>query len=259
MNSIILCEGNDDLWMIGYFLHKACNENWRFIQDKTISDNFKLPEDTRRSKSEVYTNGTDKVVIYSVGGKDSFKKPIEFISKINNYYPNERFQQVVVVRDRDKDTDQDILNNLQEYFESYSASDYSLKNRVVLKDKENVSVEYVSKETEYTVNVAVIVIPFDCEGALETMLTKSISDKGEEESIICELSNEYVDDYINSVSNSKYLTKQREEIKAKFSALMAIINPTSSTDVLNDVFMEFEWEKSTYIRENFKLLVELFS
>ena len=259
MNSIILCEGNDDLWMIGYFLHKACNAKWIFIQDKTISDNFDLPKDTRRSKSEVYTNGTDKIVVCSVGGKDSFKKPIEFVSKINNYYPDERFQQIVIVRDRDCDSEEEILRSLETLFENYKGFNYSLQSRIVLKNKENISVKYTSKEIEYLINIAVIVIPFDCEGALETMLSRAISSKGDEENIIYNLANNYVDNYISNVRVPKYLRKNRDILKAKFSSLMAIINPTSSTDVMNDIFMEFDWEKSSYICENFKLLEILFS
>ena len=259
MNSIILCEGNDDLWMLGYFLHKACNTNWIYIQDKTISDNFILPKDTRRSKSEVYTNGVDKIVIHSVGGKDSFRKTIEFVSKINDYYPNERFQQIVIVRDRDNDSEEEILQDLEKYFENYQGDNYKLQSKITLKNKENVSVKYTSKETEYTFNIAVIVIPFDSEGALETMLTKAISNKGKEESVICDLANSYVDKYLNIFKVSKYLSGNRDEIKAKFSSLMAIINPTSSTDTMNNIFMEFEWEKSAYICDNLKILKELFS
>ena len=259
MNSIILCEGNDDVWMIGYFLHKACNCKWNYVHDTKISDNFDLPIPTKRSISEVYTNGTDNVVIHSVGGKDSFRETIEFVLKINNRFPEERFQQVVIVRDRDFDSTENILGKLKSHFEEFSDSNYALQQNVILKDRESVSVKYTSKENEYTFNIAVIIIPFDCEGALETVLTKSISYKGAEEKLICDLANTYVDNYMSSLANPQYITKKRDEIKSKFSTVMAVINPSSSTDKMNEIFMEFEWEKSPYIQENFKLLIDLFS
>lgn len=259
MNSIILCEGNDDLWMIGYFLHKACNNSWNYSPDKKISDNFKLPKDTRREKAEVYTNGVDNVVVYAVGGKDCFKKAIHFVLKINSRYPEERFQQIVIVRDRDNDSVEMVLNNFQQFFEDFEESDYKLQQDIVLKDKENITLNYIYRENSYSFNVATIIIPFDCEGCLETILINSISKKGEEERYICESAKSYIDSYLSNYQNHQYITKQREDIKAKFSSVISIINPTMSTKVMNDVLMEFEWEKSPYICENFRLLKDLFS
>lgn len=257
MNSIILCEGFDDLWFLGYFIHKTSNApKWDYGDGKGIvSENFQLPKiDKRRQKIEVYQRGGDRLAIWAVGGKDSFEFPISTIRKFNISFPDERFENIVIVADRDTDDISKCIKNLETMFELVGW-DLFLENnkKIPLTYKDDFN------EGNYSTNIVPIIIPFDANGALETILINSIASSGKsEDAFVVEAAKKYICDIISSGNLSTYLQHERLKIKAEFSAIISITNPDKSTGLFNDLLMLYDWETRDEVKKHFEIIENIF-
>jgi len=254
MNSIILCEGLDDVFILGYYLHKSIPEpKWVYKPNEKISSNFVLPiKDKRSQTAEVYVRGNDKTVIMNVRGKDSFTEPLSEIIKINNHFPLERFEKVYIIRDKDTDSIQDVIEGLQSFLNA-KGWNINLSNNTICSG----SYTSTKDEEQYTIQVVPIIIPFDKDGAVETILADAIELDGEEEKLIVQRAKEYIGLLVESGKITKYLNKERLKVKAVFSAIISATNPDRSTALINSLFMTHEWEKKKPIKDSFQLLEKL--
>ena len=103
MNGIILCEGFDDVLLLGYYLYKSSDGiKWKYEKNEKISDNFDFPKiNSKSEKRELYRRGRDNVALWCVGGKDNFGPALQFIHTINTHFPESGFQKLAIVTDRD--------------------------------------------------------------------------------------------------------------------------------------------------------------
>lgn len=72
MRSVIVCEGRDDLWFIGYYLYKVLH--WEECKPKLWCTAY-LPNVTSDQRT-LYMSSPDKynrVLIFSSGGQDNIK------------------------------------------------------------------------------------------------------------------------------------------------------------------------------------------
>jgi hypothetical protein len=87
MRSVILCEGSDDVYFLGYLLHKCSmrGHEWNYAPEieKGFSDLYSFPNLKRGEKREFYPKGGDKAAIWGVGGKDHFASVLGDICEIN--------------------------------------------------------------------------------------------------------------------------------------------------------------------------------
>ena len=114
MRSLILCEGIDDVLILGYFLHKT--SGWWYKPKARFSGKFDLPKDEH---VELYLKDNDVVAIWAVGGKDSFDSSFEFISRMNNRHPEDGINKVFILKDRDFEDIDECLMDLKQKLSEY--------------------------------------------------------------------------------------------------------------------------------------------
>ncbi|WP_088225730.1 DUF3226 domain-containing protein [Desulfosporosinus sp. FKB] len=252
MNSVILCEGIDDVLILGYFIHKISNDpKWLFDKKANISNNFKIRPQNRNEKIEIYTRGDDKIAIWCVGGKDTYDYAIKTICRLNTTFPKERFEEVIIFSDRDKDDISIVIKNIEDLFKA-NRWPMSLSN-----NKANLY-EYEIENEIYQINVTPIIIPFESEGALETVLIQAIANTCEEDNFVVESAHQYIKEIVNSGNLSNYLQHDRLKLKAEFSSIISITNPDRSTASFNELLTSHKWEEKQEIRKHFQLIENTF-
>jgi len=253
MNSIILCEGFDDILILGYFIYKTSNNPKWFYNDKAIiSENFKIPKmNNRNAKIEIYTRGNDKLAIWCVGGKDNFDFAIKTIHKFSTNFPEERFEEIIIFSDRDKDEIDTTITKIENMFKNYGWM-VSLSN-----NKQNLF-RYEIESEEYQVNLSPIIIPFDIEGALETILIAGIAGTSDEDNFVVDSAKQYIKNIFESGRLFSYLQHDRLKLKAEFSAVISITNPDRSTCSFNNLLTSHNWEEKPEIKRHFELIEEIF-
>lgn len=252
MNSIILCEGFDDVLILGYFIHKTSNTpKWEYNHKATISNNFKIRIDKRNQILEMYTKENDKLAIWCVGGKDSFDFAIKTVVKFSTNFPQERFEEIIIFSDRDKDAIGTSIRKIEDIFNNYEWT-VSLEN-----NKQN-EFRYEIESEEYRVNISPVIIPFEIEGALETILMKGIAETCHEDNFVVESAKHYIKTFVESGKLTKYLQQARLKLKAEFSAVISITNPDRSTSTFNTLLLSHNWEEKAEIKRHFELVGEIF-
>lgn len=256
--SAVLCEGRDDLWFISYYLLKTAgwdNQDakklWKTYQ-VSVPDKWKVSSEQSASDTwnvNYLKKNEDTAVIWSVGGKNAYQKPIKTLLTFNEKYPDDPVDSIVIVRDRDNQTDEAIF---QEWTaQSYFPEQLALENRL--------STDYVLTSRDgrdVSVHVTPVIIPFREEGAVETLLMNSTRESGEGGAEIVRAAKDFVESLsaCDSVREAGYLRGQRMILKAKYSSVIAITNPDHSTGQFQDMVMACEWEKHSTVREHFEVI-----
>lgn len=252
MNSIVLCEGFDDSYVLGYYLYKT--DGWFLTPDQRISDRFDLPRVPKRNQRiEVYKKDDDNLVIWCVGGKDNFGSAFEYIGRVQKMAPEDSFINIFILADRDDTEIEECISLIIQNADSHGISVGKLIN------SSNNSFSYEAEGELYRFNIIPIVIPFDRNGALETVLMDGIKKLGEEEEYIVAEAGKYIKGVIYSGILKKYLQKQRLRTKAEFSAVISVTNPDRSTAEFNTLLTSLEWEKLPEINKHFEIIREILS
>ena len=179
MKSVVLCEGPDDLWFIGYYLYKV--GEWK--QRNSPWKNYTIPTLHNGQKVIFLEKGADTVAVWCVGGKDAFSETISvLLNKIIGTYPFDPVNSIVIMRDRDNESDDEILSQLQQWVSS---------EEILI----NKSITVWSKEIDgipVSVNITPLIIPFSEEGAIETVLMHSVSERDAEGAVVVDEANSYI-------------------------------------------------------------------
>ena len=241
MKSLILCEGVDDVYVIGYYLHKTMG--WNRNPKLKVTDNYNL-NNFRNGKIEKYQLGTNKVVMLDVGGKDNFRESFKAVSDIFYEQPKDCFEQVFIVMDKDDDSEEALLESINQDLKAVGITNIS----TLTVNTKNIHSDIVEDE-EYSIAFVPVLIPFDGNGALENILMAAIASEGSEEGLVVEKAKEYIDGLKEDLK--KYLNHERLELKAKFSAVISVTNPERSTATFDKLLMSHDWERYPTIRNNF--------
>lgn len=117
---------------------------------------------------------------------------------------------------------------------------------------------FESEGENYTTGIIPIILPFDEQGAIETLLMKAISESSQEEKYIVDEANKYIKSFfIPEAKLKRYLIHEREVLKAKFSAVISVTNPDRSTATFNTLLMSHSWEEKEEVKKHFQLLNKL--
>ena len=135
-------------------------------------------------------------------------------------------------------------------FASWLPASFSLKNNEVSVLQNEID------EIDVTLSLLPVIIPFDENGAIETLLLKAIEDSSKEGAYIAQSARNYVDHAIDNVF-PLYLNKQRLVTKAKYSAAIAITNPDHSTRAFQMLMYSTPWEESISIKNHLKKIIQL--
>lgn len=245
MKSVVLCEGRDDLWFISYYLHKTAN--WNIVKpSKSAWKNYRLSTLTERQEIQYLSNGIDYVAVWSVCGKDSFSKPVGEILRLISDFPFDPIDSIVIVRDRDNDSVDEVLSKMNSWFDG----------SIELTNKTTSIISRTIEDCDVFTQISPVIIPFSEEGAIETILKTAIREEGEEEAFIVNSADKYISDLVASGKvGIKYLASSRLILKAKYSAVIAATNPDHSTGLFQDMVMACPWEKSPHVKEHFDVIV----
>jgi hypothetical protein len=255
MKGVILCEGFDDVYFIGYLLYKCLRQEHKWTYDSELEKKFSalysFPTLGRNERREIYQRGEDRLAIWGIGGKDRLPFVLRDLHTINTSHPSERLENIVIVSDRDQNEIDGTLRRFEQHLQEMGWG-------VSLRNNHRNKVTYAVEDESYDVYICPIIVPFDENGALETVLMKAISDGAQDDAyVVCE-AKRYVSTVYESGKAKKYLIHARERLKAEFSSVISIINPDRSTARFNELFMCHEWEKSDYITSQFHLVLEIF-
>jgi len=249
MRSLILCEGYDEVYILGYYLHKT--KGWFYRENEELSEHYEIPRSGARNQViEVYKKKDDLVAIWGVGGKDNFARSFKFLELVNHRNPEFGVEQVFIFLDRDHFEIEECLVAMENKMRDCGLPVDQLKNNQC-----NIFTFEIEDET-YRLNVVPVIIPFDEAGALETVLLNAIASENEEGKFVVHGARAYIDNFLKSGKKDKYLQKKRLEVKAEFSAAISITNPDRSTVAFNTLLMSHPWEEKEVIRRHFKILDE---
>ena len=169
---------------------------------------------------------------------------------VNHRNPESGIEQVFIFLDRDDSEVEECLVAMRNKMKDCGLPVGDLKNNQC-----NVFPFEIEDEI-YQLNVIPVIIPFDEKGALEDVLLSAIADEGEEGKFVVHLAKEYINKFLKSGRQGKYLQKKRFKTKAEFSAAISITNPDRSTVAFNTLLMSHPWEEKEVIRRHFKILTD---
>lgn len=235
MKSIIICEGRTDFLFLQYFMR---NVNLWEDAGKTYRYNaFFL------GNRGFYKNH-DEVVIGFSGGSTKIPYAVEQIMKINrnSVYPDEKYDNLVVVTDRDDEfAEQFIIDSVDRIISAYSLQPVFSQNDTW----ENITFHDTLGQ-KFHMNFLCLVIPPEENGAIETLLLDSIAINDEYDAMLIRRGNDFVDtvDF-----EEKYLKKRRYITKAKLNVYLSIRVPEFDFGRLHEIYKTFPWEKHGHIKE----------
>lgn len=249
MRSIVLCEGVDDAYILGYYLFKT--QGWQLVNEKELSVLYKLPRKANKKQYiDVYEKNDNSIAIWSAGGKDCFGNIFDFVVKTNKNHPEEGIDQLIIVTDRDRDQVQYCLTQMQKELMEHGILVSELCNR------ESSYYQFEIEGDSYCLKVSPLIIPFDQEGALETVLMNGLASMCTENAYVVKNAVSYIDRLVCEGDLVQYLKHARQVLKAKFSSTIAVINPERSTATYDRILTAFEWEKHEAVKQNFRVLDE---
>ena len=108
--------------------------------------------------------------------------------------------------------------------------------------------KYEIENEVYKVNISPVIIPFDTEGALETVLMTGISQTNDEDDFVVESAKQYIKNIVDSGKLISYLQHDRLKLKAQFSAVISVTNPDRSICTFDNLLESHNWEEKTEIK-----------
>lgn len=238
MNRVLLCEGVTDAILLSYYLEKV--SGWKYCKGPK---NLEIKTKNRNESVNWYRKGEEYLLICGVGGKNNFAKFFETRIK-NPIFMSDAFQKIVFVTDRDERADSEIINEL--YTEDM------LKNLEDRRWRNNIYRN--AYEMEKMLEVLLVVIPKESQGALETVMLEAIAEDPYDRNII-----EKVDDFMQQMSKEaeKCLSTERLQLKAKLGVTWAVQFPEKVFSRIDEQIRNVEWEKSELLKRIFRELEEI--
>ena len=244
MNRLILCEGKTDAILLGYYLMKT--DNWELERKPPSGLSIKAQE--QNENVAWYRKGSEKLMICSVGGKDNFDR---FFSRdikraILNASTGDPFPRIVLITDRD---DRDIVEIERDIAEQLTPFFAGAKNR------EWVTNRYLdSFSLEKQVEILLLVIPVEHQGALENVMLDAISEDLYDKNIV-----EKCTAFVANLrpEADRYIATDRLQLKANLSTVWAIQSPEKAFDFIAAQIKSVQWEKYETLHECFGILQAL--
>lgn len=247
MNTILLCEGKTDAILIGYYIDKLC----RFAHtNEKVNREITIAINKSNEFFEWHKRGDDYLAIWGVGGKNCFESAIErFQNVLVKSSDTLTYHQFIIVCDRDLEKDNKTI--ISEYSKCFTQSHIPLANNYLQK------AEYINSFGQSRfINTFALIIPQDKLGALETALLDSIREDDYDKNIV-EKSEQFVMD--TRLVAGKYISSERLELKAKLSAVFAIMSPEKVFSFIDDLLKTtIKWEEKQYLNDLFQELVKVF-
>ncbi len=247
MNSIIICEGSTDYFLLQYYMREALG--W--------SDNREIQSNILKlqgQKSRNLEKGNNKLTIMATGGCSRLMEGVDEVLCRNSLTPpdlSEMYSKIVIITDRDElGTENEFLKDIQDKLDDYNAvypENFQNNTWALCTMKNKLGIEE-------TFEVLLLVIPFEQNGAMETFLLDAIANDSPYDQAIIQSCNQLVD----SVDPQKlYLKSRRYITKAKFDTYFSIRTPAEQFAERQKILKNVKWEQYTRIQTDFVRLSEI--
>lgn len=253
MRAVVLCEGKDDAFILGAYLQMKLG----FVRNNSISfsDNLALKKEDLNLRINIYVKKEKIVAVIGVGGKNRFCKYFDYLKKAQSFAPTEAITHLFVLHDRDNEVEENILAKICAIFSEI----YPNTEEAPLLQNQKASIfQYQLRSNTHSVYCIPLVIPFDQEGALETILMRVIQEESKAGEFVVVEANRYIDRILSDDRRGDYLNKDRMKLKARFSAVLSVTNPDHAIDLYVNLLESFDWHSSENFSSNFKVLDQYF-
>lgn len=226
--SFILCEGFTDQILISYYLNNRCG--WKHIKSGR-NKNVAFIDDDR---IEWYSREANSLGIWPVNGNNFSDALVSIIERCK--LENDDIRKIIVVTDHD-DIDSETkrleaLNGVVSCCLGENVKAFSNGEWTKFEVKDNFSA--ISEiETLY------LLVPISGNGALETFVLNTIS----EDNIYAKEAIEQARSFIKNFRSVKFLTHNREKVKAELSVSLSIFSPDKAFRTMNEYLKSVNWEK----------------
>ena len=235
--NLIICEGKTDAVFIGYYLSKKYG--WSFDKGKSSKSQTLKMDDSQHFC--MFEKDGRELGIWSVGGCDNFCRSIGHLVKYIET-SGEPVERVLYMIDRDSEKND---GELLKIFDRTPHCDITTEWKDFL---------YIDKfDRNITFKALVLIIPAEETGALETVFLNALKNRDPEAEIIVEKTSAFVDSF-ELLGLKKYLTKNRERLKAKFLTVISLMHPVRAFQQVDELIKSFDWHESDEINELFKVL-----
>ncbi len=251
MNKLILCEGQTDAALLGYYLKKVAGwiDAREFVNRKVYKKAPPRPIITTIDNHQLikrYEKDEDYLLICSVGGISRFQ---EFFEK--KIAPQQRkedtFEKISVVIDRDNHEIQEIEDFANSILKKLSPTTKLQTNRWV-------NCCYKNRFGQgNSFQALLVVVPKKGSGALETLMLKAIAENADKRKIVDKTRN--FAKQIRIKEASSYITNDSLELKACWGLTWAVLFPETIFMPFNVQIEKFPWEQSQTLQDCFSKLI----
>ena len=241
IRGIILCEGETDQALLGYYMMGI--SDWKYKYDKS---KLPFPQET----INWFKDGQGNVLgIWAVGGND-FSSELEMI--MDSEMVEHTIDRIVVVTDHD---DVDAEESRSYKLRDVVKDSLSLDNDIDILWENNAwtEIKYRNSLGEYIINICYLLVPAEEEGALETFMLNALCENEEEKNNVIS----QVRDFLSGFASEKYLKKRREKIKAELGVSISIMNPDRVFTIMNELLESVSWEKFDTANKQFSVLKDI--
>lgn len=252
MRSVIVCEGNDDLWFIARYLYDTLK--WELCQPEEWCPAYGLSKKRKQDIQYLISpNKKDTVAVFSSGGQDRIKSLLPDWFNLINKQPLYPIDAIVIFRDCDDHSPDDLAHDMESWFHS---SNKWLPSKFTLSNNAIAILQAEIDEIDVVVSILPVIIPFDEAGAIETLLLEAIEDSSQDGKRIAECARAYIKQFEDNPLE-QYLRKQRLVTKAKYSAAISVTNPDHSTKLFHQLMESTPWVESASIKKHMEKVVQL--
>lgn len=245
MIRIILCEGETDAVLLGYYLHKL--EGWNYCSKSKFLP-IQFSQQDNRCLLPYRNDIGEELLICGVGGKDGFGQFFaeQIFSPIWLSHQAEKDFRIAVVTDRDNLSIEEIEKNIARQF---------IDSQIPLKDNcWQRTTMHNSFGTEVIIDSLLVVIPREKAGALEHLLMESLSENEYDANVVrrCE-------EFVSAVADEveQYVPTERLRVKAQLGVVLSIMNPERIFSLFDEYIRSVKWEESQTLKECFCELIKI--
>ena len=231
MIEVVLVEGVSDVRLISYYLQNTYGWKHENSNALGITANDEYEHIESLSKQE------NQLVLCGVGGNGKFASFVEK-HRVNMMLVEKEIASLMVVTDRDEDSDAKVGRKIGKSLESIS-----------IRAGEWISNDMVdSFGQRKMINTYLLVIPPNENGALERVIINALNDIPEEKELIQE-----VKKFIESLKNGlvKELEQTNKYDKAVVGTFFSVRNPQNALRSFGVFLHKVDWTKSEYLKDLF--------
>ena len=250
---IILCEGDTDRDLLGYYITRVTN--WRY-QNKLDEPPFKLDKDSKsyiawyKYAQENNDEQENILAIWPVGGND-FTHAVKKISRA--LILGSGVQKLIIITDHD-----DKLAESERRDEIYSELMKNL-GADASKIDDNISgwstFSFTGRLMPSTISVYYLLVPLEENGALETFMMSALCENDENKAALITEAKSFVQKISSKITS--YLTGRREKIKAELGITISVLSPDKVFTTMNELINSVQWENCDDTHKQFKILREI--